>query len=126
MNKLLITLIFTLVSVFVKAQTVESVKGKWVFSEVYEQEKLDPESTKMLLMFFENLTLDLQNDQKYTALFMNYPEEGIWKLKGKELVLEAQSGKKNSLEIIDISTDKLIVKLSKGTFVLKKSIGTSK
>jgi hypothetical protein len=98
--------------------------GKWKFTDTHEKEDMDEAGMKMLKSFFGSLKLSFSEDRTYTAFIMGKDDGGNWKLNDSEdkvLMTSNNSGENMEMTVLELSADKLIIKLEKAAFVLKKS-----
>ena len=102
----------------------EMLVGNWKFADVHGKEAMSEEGLKMLKSFFGSLKLKFEKDKNYTAFIMGKDDGGNWNLSSDEdkiLMTSNNSGEKMEINIVELSSDKLIIKLDKAAFVLKKS-----
>ncbi len=98
--------------------------GKWKFADIHGKEDMDEAGMKMLKSFFGSLKLSFSEDRTYTAFIMGKDDGGNWKLNDSEdkvLMTSNNSGENMEMTVLELSADKLIIKLEKAAFVLKKS-----
>lgn len=116
-------LIFLFCSILLRAQNAAQLTGTWSYQEVYEQEKLDSTSVAMLNMLFGNMSLVFSENGKYAAWMMGQSDSGSWELNEAEenLHLNSASGETSNFEVLELIDDQLILKLSKGAFVFKRT-----
>lgn len=110
-----------LFSVSLNAQQNAEITGAWSFQNVYEQEKLDSTSVKMLDMLFGNMTLAFNSEGNYQASILGEVDKGSWNLQESALILKSNTGDTHNFKVIELSEDLLTLKLSKGTMVFKKT-----
>lgn len=115
-------LIFLFVSFAAVAQKSDKVQGKWEYEDVYEKEKLDSVGVKLAQTFFSGMTLNLKSDGTYEFLIMGKTEVGKWALSKdqKKITLTNGKGEKNDVTIVNVSDTSMVIKLVKGTFIMKK------
>lgn len=121
MKTIQVLFIFFSFSVYGQQSTI--LPGKWSFEKVYEQEKLDSTSVKMLDMLFGNMTLAFNSEGSYRATIMGEVDNGTWSYResAMALILKSNSGDIHNFEVIDLSENQMTLKLSKGAMVFKKS-----
>jgi hypothetical protein len=116
--KLYFTLLFLMISLISNAQTETELIGKWTYKEVYEKEKLDEKSLKMVDMMFNDFTITFLEESKYHFSGMGKEENGTWTLKKKKIKAVSDKGKEGEFEIIELTTSTLIVKMGSTQLVL--------
>lgn len=121
--KITCLLILLLCSISLNAQNASQLAGTWGYQEVYEQEELDSSSITMLNMLFGNMSLAFSENGKYAASIMGQSDSGSWELnEAKEnLHLNSASGETSTFQVFDLNEDRLVLRLSKGAFVFKRT-----
>lgn len=116
-------LFFLFTSISLNAQTAADLTGTWGYQNVFEQEKLDSTSVKMLDMLFGNMTLAFNSEGDYRAVMMGEEDNGTWKYQETEniLVLKSNTGNTHNFEVIELNGNQMTLKLSKGAMVFKKT-----
>jgi hypothetical protein len=124
MTRIKITLIvLSFITITFKAQTSDSILGKWKFKGIYNAEKIDSTSLKMLNTLFSNLSIYLKPNNHYNYFFMVKEEEGSWSFdrNTKKLTMLANKGTESQLEIIQVTSKTLILSIGNGkSFILEK------
>lgn len=112
-----------LFSISLNAQQNAQISGSWSFKSVHEQEKLDSTSLKMLDMLFGNMTMAFNTRGSYRATLMGEVDNGSWSYResDKALILKSNTGETHNFEVIDLSENRMTLKLSKGAMVFKKT-----
>ena len=121
--KLLAITLITLCSFLKTTADINLLPGKWKYSDIYEKEKLDEKSMKMLTMFFSDMKIEFKRDQTYSATMMGKDETGTWKNDGKNpnlIELKNQKGQENKIEVIELTNEKLVFGLGNGKFIMVK------
>jgi hypothetical protein len=121
--KLLAITLITLSSFLKTTADINLLPGKWKYSDIYEKEKLDEKSMKMLTMFFSDMKIEFKKDQTYSATMMGKDETGTWKNDGKNpnlIELKNQKGQENKIEVIELTNEKLVFGLGNGKFIMVK------
>ncbi len=96
--------------------------GKWNYKDIYEKEKLEAESIKMLEMFFKDLSFQFDKSGAYKMTLMGGAEQGEWEAKDDiTLALTSDKGQVTEMQVVNLTDDELSVKLEKGAFVLEKA-----
>lgn len=120
--KKLIALLFLIQTIISFGQTKENLLGKWQFQEIAGQDTLDPESTKMLSMFFGEMQLYFDATDNYKTFMMGQEEQGTWTLINEDKVIQmtSEKGRINEVQLVSIDQNELVIQLSKGTFILNR------
>lgn len=116
-------LISLIISLSVKSQTTDSLIGKWKFKEIYNVEKIDSASLKMLRSMFANMTMYFKADKHY-KVFMFKTEEGDWNYdeSSGKLTMIANKGTQSQLEILKLTGNTLTASIGKDkSFILEKT-----
>lgn len=98
----------------------EKLIGKWVFHEIKDQKKLEPKTKEMLLMFYQEMTVQFSEDGLYKFALMNGIEEGRYTLKKSSVIMASNKGSTQSIDVSEISATHMTISLGKGDFVMKK------
>jgi len=124
LNKLVLIGVLVFMVWNVSAQNPNMIIGKWVFEDATESEKAKMDSTglKMLPMFFGDMTIYFSESGRYKFFFMNRPDEGVWKMSENQKIVNITSDKGESMEIgiLELSEEILVMKLVKGSFIMKR------
>ncbi len=111
-----------LFTISVKAQTTDSIIGKWAFKEIADAGKIDSSKLKMLQKAFGEMTIYLKPNKHYkTFLFVD--EEGTWAYDpaNKKLTLTANKGTESQWELNILTAETILVSFGKGkSMILKK------
>ena len=121
--KLIAITLITLSSFLKTTADINLLPGKWKYSDIYEKEKLDEKSMKMLTMFFSDMKMEFKQDKTYSAILMGKEETGTWKNDSKNpniIELKNQKGQENKIEVIELSKEKFVFALGNGKFILVK------
>jgi hypothetical protein len=121
--KLIAITLITLSSFLKTTADINLLPGKWKYNDIYEKEKLDEKSMKMLTMFFSDMKIEFKKDQTYSAILMGKEETGTWKNDSKNpnlIELKNQKGQENKIEVIELTNEKLIFGLGNGKFIMVK------
>jgi hypothetical protein len=119
--KLALTLFITLLAFTVQSQeNLDKLLGKWSFEDIHEKGKLDPSAVKMVEMFFGSMTFQFNTDGLYQALIIGMEDQGKWSLEGNNIALASNRGNTVKLEIIKLEGSELVVKMERGSFIMKK------
>jgi len=122
----LLFLILLFLNTSLNSQTTDSLIGKWKFKDIYNSEKIDSASLKMLRSMFADITLYFKANKHYKA-FMFKKEEGDWNYDGSlsKLTMVANKGTQSQLEIIGLTSNTLIMSIGKDkSFILERTIVT--
>lgn len=107
------------------AQNLEAIHGKWEFKDVSEKEKakLDSNGLEMVPVFFNGMFIFFNEDGRYRFNFMDKLDVGEWKWSANEKKVELLSdeGQIFNLEIEELKDSVLVMKFSKGTFIMNKT-----
>lgn len=98
----------------------EQIIGTWKYKEVYEKEKLDAESLKMVTMFFSDTRFQFMADGQFDALMMEKEGKGTWQLSEETKMITLSSAEEGEvmIEIITLSAAELVIKFGRGAFIL--------
>lgn len=120
--KTAITALLIVISITAFGQQNQSkLVGKWEFQDVYQKEKIDSTGLEMIQMFFGNMTFQFNSDNLYKAIIMDKEDQGKWEIQGNETIaLSSDNGNTTSLELIELTNEKLIFKLQSGAFIMTK------
>jgi hypothetical protein len=106
------------------AQHSNNIIGKWAFEDAAPEDKakMDAKSLKMLSMFFGEMTLYFKADGNYNMVIMGGPDNGRWNwVEGQEKIkLNSNKGDGVQVDILEVTNEKLIIKMAKGAFVMRK------
>ena len=101
------------------------ILGTWVYSDLYQKEKVDADTKKMAQTVFSTMEM-LFTAKTITMSVMGKSEEISWKFsKANPKIIEATSktGKKINMEIISLTKDKLVMKMgAAGSLIMKKKV----
>ncbi len=126
MQKIFLISLFLLVGLFqANAQNAELIKGAWQYEDVVGKESMDSTSLTMVERFFGSMTFDFNEDGFYQAFLLGKDDAGEWKLDEKEekILIVSSKGDEAEIEIKELTADKLVIKLGKGTFIMVRSDG---
>ncbi len=114
--------VFLMINSFTVAQTQGQLEGKWEYKSIYESEKLDAKTVKMLNSMFSGSTFSFNSDGTYDLNGMGKEESGTYALveDGAKIKLTDKEGRENVVEIKSISDTELVLTLGGATMVLSK------
>lgn len=125
MIKTVILFLFLFAStIFVNAQTTDSLIGKWKFKDVYNAENLDSTKVAMVRKMFANMTLYLKANKHYTAFFIA-KEEGSWKYDEatKKIIMAANKGTENQMGVLAVTGQTIVLNIGKGkSMIMERAI----
>ena len=113
-----------LISIKINAQSSNLLIGKWLFKEVYHKDKIDKAGLESLNTYFINkMTFDFIENGKFQAFAMGQKMEGTWILidNSKKITLKTDVGESFELIILELSKNRLGLKLGLGEFLMVKS-----
>ncbi|WP_306639689.1 hypothetical protein [Sanyastnella coralliicola] len=116
--KFLLTLCLFAISSMTFAQSADDVAGFWKFADVHEKENLDAESVEMLTGFFGSMTFHFKEDGTYKAFIMGSEDLGKWSYADMEIQIASDKGENQTLKLVEIGEDQMIVTIGRGTFVM--------
>ena len=117
---------FFLISTYPKAQTTNSIVGKWKFQELYNTNGMDSTGVNMLKQMFSEMTIYLKENNHYKAELMT-KDEGTYEYEktSKKLTLISNKGTKSELELSVLTNETLLLSFGKGkSIILKKTIAS--
>ena len=127
MNRLISTLFFALLlSTYTKAQTNDSIIGKWKFQELYNTNGMDSTGVSMLKKMFSEMTIYLKGNNHYKSELMTR-DEGTYEYEktSKKLTLISNKGTKSELELSVLTNETLLLSFGKGkSIILRKTIAS--
>jgi len=110
-----------LITVSVAAQNSKNIIGNWEYEDVYEKSNIDAKGLEMLKMFFGEMTFEFKKDGEFNALLMGKDVTGQWEpISNTNISLKSKAGEEIAFSIVELTPEKLIMKLSKGTFIMKR------
>lgn len=122
--KNILFLFVLIVSLKINAQSSNLIIGKWLFKDVYHKDKIDKDGLESLNTYFINkMTFDFGENGKFEAFAMGQKMEGTWILinDSKKITLTTDIGESFELIILEISKNRLGLKLGLGEFLMVKS-----
>jgi len=96
----IITLAISLISMGVKAQSLDKLIGNWEFSSVYNAPKLDAGTVKKTKDMYEGSQMYFYEDGSYYFSNSTKDEDGTYTLAGKTTSTKDESSKISKIEII--------------------------
>jgi len=110
-------------SATLRAQSVDSLIGKWKFYDVYDKTGLDTPTLKLVKQYFGEMTLYFKYNNHYKTFLMNKNEEGMWKLNTatKKVRLFLNKGNVYDLSILELKGDRLVITMGEGSFILERT-----
>lgn len=119
---LLIALISTICFSWISAQTTSDLYGKWNFTHVKDQDKLDSTAIKMIKMMFSDLSFEFKEDGNFVFTGMGKTEEGTYKASKnlKKVEMTDKKGKTNTIEVLEISAEEMTVQMRDAILVMQK------
>jgi hypothetical protein len=121
--KITLLLCFIVVSSFVNAQNLKLLKGKWIFKDVYNKEKIDKLGLQTLKKDIINkMTFEFKNNDDFIAYAFGENMNGKWFMKNnsKTIVLTTDKNEKFPLQILEITKTRLVLKIGLGEFLMIK------
>lgn len=122
--KNILFLFVLLLSIKINAQNSNLLIGKWLFKDVYHKDKIDKDGLASLNTYFINkMTFDFIEDGKFEAFAMGQKMEGTWILfdDSKKITLKTDVGESSDLIILELSENRLGLKLGLGEFLMVKN-----
>ena len=121
-NKFLV-LILSFLSVSSIAQKTDSITGKWKFLDFYKVENNDPNNREMAKKIFGEMTFYFKPNKHYKAFLLNNNEEGTWVFdqEKRKLILTANKGTVNEMDVISLTADRLTISLGRPSFILERT-----
>lgn len=120
MKKITFLFLF-LSSTLLSAQDAALLSGNWSYQNVFQPEKLDSTSVKMLDMLFGNMSFTFGDNGRYAASIVGQNDTGSWEYAGENLKMSSDSGESHLFDVLELQKDKMVLQLSKGAFVFKKT-----
>jgi hypothetical protein len=110
-------------SLHAKAQKTDSLIGKWKYYDIYDKRGIDSPTLKIAKEYFGNMTLYFKPNTHYKAFVMNNNDEGTWDFNEatRKIRLTSNKGHSNETEIIDLKSDRLVIKMGEGAFILTRT-----
>lgn len=110
-------------SVSVHAQKTDSLVGKWKYYDVYNKQRYDTATLKIAKEYFGAMTVYFKPNNHYKAFVMNNIDEGVWSLNEStsKVRITSYKGNSNESQIIGLSSDKLILTLGEGSFIMART-----
>lgn len=120
--KLLLSLL-TLLTISACSQNKESIIGKWKFIQLVDSVKRDDRHKYEVEMWYGKMTLYFKSNKHYKAFVMATNEEGIWDYneKTKKITLTSNKGIVSQIEVAELSSNKLTIRIGEPTFILEKT-----
>jgi hypothetical protein len=121
--KILLLIFIVCLTTSVSAQNSELLKGKWIFKEAYYKEKIDEAGQKTLKMQIINkMTFEFKNNGVYIAYAFGQNMIGNWSISNssKTILLRTNEKEKFELSILELTKDRLGLKLGLGEFLMVK------
>jgi hypothetical protein len=121
--KILLLIFIVCLTTSVSAQNSELLKGKWIFKEAYNKEKIDEAGQKTLKMQIINkMTFEFKNNGVYIAYAFGQNMIGNWSISNssKTILLRTNEKEKFELSILELTKDRLGLKLGLGEFLMVK------
>ena len=105
------------------AQNSELIVGKWAFEDAAPKEKaeMDSLSLRMLNLFLADLSIYFRKNGSYKFVMMGKTDEGSWNWvdDSKNIKLNSNNGDGMEVEVLELSKSRLLLKMAKGSFVMK-------
>jgi hypothetical protein len=123
MRKLLAILLFTFITITIKAQSNDLIIGKWTFKDAFNKENIDQAGLEMLnAEVINKMTFDFNANGEFNAYMMGENQSGTWKLTNdtKKLILTASQEAPAEFEILKLTDKELALKLGLGEFLMVK------
>lgn len=112
----------TKIKIVINEDNLDLIIGTWKFDDIYEKNKFDSKQLEFLLNVFGDMNLTFDKKGDYSSNIKNKQDSGQWKLSEYPncLFLESKSGNENEIQILEIEKNKMVIKFTKGTLIMKK------
>lgn len=117
-----ITLLFLFLSLTAKAQTRDSLFGKWVFESIAEDMNLSKEKEGKAIGLFENFTVVFFPDNLYESQLLTKTEKGTWSFSDNIINTITSDGKPSSkIEIVAFEPERMKIKVQSLILYMKRT-----
>lgn len=123
LKKLTLLILLLAFTVSLKAQNSNLLVGTWIFKDVYNKEKIGEEGLKTLrTQVINKLTFTFKEDGAFFGHMMGENTSGTWTKKSNpDRVLLVTKDGNFEFKILDLTADKLAVKMGLGEFWMIRS-----
>lgn len=122
LKKILFILLLATSLISAQAQDKELLIGEWVFKEMYNKDRIDPESLAQIQAQLGNkMKIEFIDDKNYEAYFMGKHIEGNWDVLKKIVgfVLKTPEGS-FKIEILKLTKGELGLRFGAGEFLMMR------
>jgi hypothetical protein len=119
--KYLITLLMVAYGLTNIASTNNLLIGSWKYVDVYDKTDLDEKELNMINTMFAEMTLNLEEEGKYSAFLMGSEEKGTWMQTDENIIaLTNEKGNESTIEIIELHINKIVIKMGNAKLIMEK------
>ena len=105
------------------SQNKKSIIGKWKFVQLVDSVKQDNLHKYEVEMWYGKMTLYFKPNKHYKTFVMATNEDGIWDYneKTKKIILTSNKGIVSQIEVAELTSNKLTIRIGEPTFILEKT-----